>query len=253
METTVLTHLRELEKTKDVTILYACETGSRAWGFPSPDSDYDVRMIYKHGTNWYLSLSEKKDSIETMLLNRDLDITGWDIRKCLHLLRRSNGALLERLQSPIVYMEAPGFLDLWRPAAEACFSPIATMYHYLQMGRNGFEELQGQSEIKLKKLFYALRAGLACEWIRTRNSIPPIVFQNMLDELDMDNALRLYVRELVSLKAERPESYLHPANPELIRFIATCYEKAAEVSPTLKGSSKEVDLDKLFLELLNRY
>jgi len=253
-EATIFTQLTELAKSKDVTILYACETGSRAWGFPSPDSDYDVRMIYKHETNWYLSLSEKKDTIETMLMDRDLDITGWDIRKCLRLLWKSNGALLERLQSPIVYHEAPGFLDLWRPAAEACFSPVATMYHYLRMGRNGFDELQGQPEVKLKKLFYALRAALACEWIRTRNSIPPIVFQTLLEELEMDSNLRSYVKELIVIKAEKAESYLHPANPELIRFIATCYEKAGEIASSLKGSaSKEADLDNIFLELLTRY
>lgn len=254
MEATIHKQLNELAASKDFTILYACETGSRAWGFPSPDSDYDVRVIYKHDTNWYLSLSEKKDSVESMQMNGDLDITGWDIRKCLRLLWKSNGALLERLQSPIVYYEAPGFLDLWRPAAEACFSPVATMYHYLQMGRNGFGEMQGQSEIKLKKLFYALRAALACEWIRTRNTMPPIVFQTMLEELEMNNRLREFVKELVLLKSEKAESYLHPANQELNRFIADCYRKADEASPSLKGRlSKEVDLDGLFLELLNQY
>ena len=86
MKEKIIKYLNELEQAKGIEILLACETGSRAWGFPSPDSDYDVRVIYKHNKNWYLSLVEEKDTVEYFLENNDIDISGWDIRKCLKLL-----------------------------------------------------------------------------------------------------------------------------------------------------------------------
>ena len=99
-------YLDKIEIEKKVKILLACETGSRAWGFPSPDSDFDIRIIYVHKKDWYLSLNERKDSIELMFENNDIDITGWDLRKSLRLLHKSNPPLLERIQSPInLYME----------------------------------------------------------------------------------------------------------------------------------------------------
>src|SRR5690349_14763485 len=94
-------HLNKIENEFRVRILYACESGSRAWGFPSPDSDFDVRFIYVHDRDWYLSLSEDRDTIEKNLPG-DLDIGGWDIRKTLRLISKSNVIPLEWLQSPIV-------------------------------------------------------------------------------------------------------------------------------------------------------
>src|SRR3954468_4332579 len=108
MKIEIQNKLKQIEEHYKVKVLYACETGSRAWGFPSPDSDYDVRMIYVHEPDWYLSLSEGKDAIEAM--DGDLDVTGWDFRKCLRLLWKSNGTLLERIQSPIVYRDTAGLI-----------------------------------------------------------------------------------------------------------------------------------------------
>ncbi|HAN77121.1 MAG TPA: hypothetical protein DCQ31_04775 [Bacteroidales bacterium] len=81
MEHKINSYLTEIEVANDIEILLACETGSRAWGFPSPDSDYDVRLIYKHKTDWYLSLTEPKDSIELMLDDNLIDISGWELRR----------------------------------------------------------------------------------------------------------------------------------------------------------------------------
>ncbi len=105
MRARIIKTLKDIEDRHPIQILYACETGSRAWGFPSPDSDYDVRLIYKHHVNWYLTLTEQKDTLEMMSDDGELDLTGWDIRKCLKLLWKSNGALLERIQSSVVYHE----------------------------------------------------------------------------------------------------------------------------------------------------
>ena len=251
MRSTIIETIAKIEQEKNIKVLFACETGSRAWGFPSPDSDYDVRMIYKHERNWYLTISEKKDTIETMLNDGDLDITGWDIRKCLRLLWKSNGALLERLQSPIVYCEEPGFLELMKLAAETCFSPIATIYHYLHMGKNSFDDVKDEEEVKLKKLFYALRAAFACKWILDKGTTPPIVFQTMLHELDINPALTKRIEDLIELKSEKNESYIHPKEALLNAFIAEQFLRAENESNSLKSrSDKRIDLDELFLQLL---
>lgn len=251
MKERIQEQLLQIEKEKNIRILLACETGSRAWGFPSPDSDYDIRIIYTHPVDWYLSISEKKDTIEQMLDNGELDITGWDFRKCLRLLWKSNAALLERIQSPIIYIEERNFTQEIYSYATQCFSPIATIYHYLGLAKNSFSDIENATELKLKKMFYALRATLACKWIIDKNSIPPIVFITMVDELDIDASLKNRIKELIALKASKNEDYLHPKEVEIIQFIREQIDIADSKANTLSGiKNKKVDLDELFLKVV---
>lgn len=246
--------LKEIESRHNLTILYACETGSRAWGFPSPDSDYDVRMIYRHEPDWYLSLSKKKDTIEFISDDRELDVTGWDIKKCLQLLMKSNGALLERVQSPIVYLEAHGFVSELRQLAVQCYSPIATMHHYLGLARNSFEGIDNEESVRLKHLFYALRASMACKWIVDKDIMPPIVFITMLNELNIDDTLRNKIKDLIDLKADKKESYVHPRESELNRFIRNQLNMANDIADTLPSrKEKHVDLDNFFRKVLKTH
>ncbi len=89
MERTIKAGLAEIEAQENVRIVYACESGSRAWGFPSSDSDYDVRFIYLHPLEWYLSIEKRRDVIERPITGV-LDVNGWDLRKALQLFRKSN-------------------------------------------------------------------------------------------------------------------------------------------------------------------
>ncbi len=254
METKIENQLKELEQKHQVKILYACETGSRAWGFPSPDSDYDVRMIYMHDLDWYLSLADKKDTIEFMSEDGELDVTGWDIKKCLKLMWKSNGALLERVQSPIVYREENNIASLLKAYSEKCFAPIATMHHYLGMAKNSFSEIEGRNEVKLKKLFYALRATLACKWILEKNSVPPIVFITMVNELSFDQSLKDKIVTLIKLKSGQTEKYMHTAEKELNDFITKELEIADKAFENLSGrKEREVDLDFLFKQIVRTY
>jgi predicted nucleotidyltransferase len=122
--------LDQIERDEDVRIFYACESGSRAWGFESTDSDWDVRFIYVHPRDWYLTIDieEKRDVIERPI-NDELDISGWDLRKALKLLRKSNPPLLEWLSSPIVYKEAGTVAEQLRGAVAECSSPISAFHH----------------------------------------------------------------------------------------------------------------------------
>ncbi len=251
MKTKIIEAIKQLEEKHKVKVLYACETGSRAWGFPSPDSDYDVRMIYKHETDWYLSLSEKKDTIEFMSEDGELDVTGWDIKKVFHLMRKSNGALLERLQSPIKYIDEGNVSEVLKQYSEKCFSPIATMHHYLGMAKNSFADIEGNNEIKLKKLFYALRATLACKWILEKDKVPPIVFMTMIEALSFDKILKDKIVSLIELKSGKSESYMHPKEKELNDFISFELDVATKAFDSLQGRrEKEIDLDALFVKLV---
>ncbi|MEL7119886.1 MAG: nucleotidyltransferase domain-containing protein, partial [Bacteroidota bacterium] len=152
-------YLNQLEDQKSIKILLACETGSRAWGFPSPDSDFDIRIIYVHKTDWYLSLNDQRDSIELMLENNDLDISGWELKKSLQLLMKSNPPLLERIQSPIIYQSDEVFITDFVNVAQQCYSRIASLHHYLSMAQKMFDLIKQEEYYSLKKFFYALRSA----------------------------------------------------------------------------------------------
>ena len=170
--------LHEIEKENNVRILYGCESGSRAWGFASPDSDYDVRFIYARQQAHYLSIANTKDVIEVPV-NEVLDISGWDIRKALQLFMKSNAPLYEWLQSPIVYKNNLPFTRELSSLIPSYFSLRAGCHHYLSMAKNTFENDLQSRQVKLKKYFYALRPALAGLWIVENKEVPPMEFSKL--------------------------------------------------------------------------
>lgn len=243
MEKKILEKLKEIEKSKQVEILFACESGSRAWGFASPDSDYDIRFIYKHDLDHYLSLWEQPDVIEFMTED-DLDGSGWDLRKALKLLAKSNAPLLEWLYSPVVYYENEAFVTQMRELATACFSPIACLHHYLGTTKNFMEVCQAE-EVKLKSYFYALRTALAGKWIIENNSFPPVDFMELLPIAPQN--IQEKVLELMAIKAKHDEKYLHPKEVLITDFlmetVAFNQENAVGLS---SGNKMSAELDGVF-------
>lgn len=218
MENKIKTSLSETASEYQVGILYACESGSRAWGFASPDSDYDARFIYVHPENHYLGIDEQRDVIE-LPINDLLDISGWELRKALRLFRKSNAPLLEWLQSPIVYAQQDDFILELKSLMSQYFSPRATMHHYLSMTKGVFEnELSGET-VKLKKYFYALRPILACRWIADKQKVPPMEFGKLRSQLKSD--LNSVVDELLAQKAQVDETFTCQTIRELNDFIKT--------------------------------
>lgn len=242
MEEIIRQQIGNIEKEHHVRILYACESGSRAWGFASPDSDYDVRFIYVRPASQYLSIRDRKDVIE-LPVNELLDINGWDIRKALQLYLKSNSPLYEWLQSPIVYKEEGGLAGELRHLMMDYFSHRAGCHHYLSMARNTFEgELQGV-EIKLKKYFYALRPALACRWIVERQSVPPMEF-GILRKLVMNNDWQKAVDELLVQKRSVDEKAIVNPMPVLQNWIEETlayYKEKGDDIPALKKDPEELD------------
>ncbi|MBU3011498.1 nucleotidyltransferase domain-containing protein [Polaribacter vadi] len=231
--------LKEIEKRREVKILFACESGSRAWGFASPDSDYDVRFIYTKPLDWYLSVTEKKDSIDIM--NGDFDAVGWELKKHLKLMMKSNIPALEHLFSPIVYKGNDNIINEMRAIGIDCFSPIKSMFHYLSMSKK-YEEKLHKDDIKLKDLFYALRTSLAGKWILENNSLPPVIFEKMLHLVDED--MEKEIRNLMKIKSEKGESYIHTKNTKVVNLVSELIfenNKYAKTLPSEKPNTERIN------------
>jgi predicted nucleotidyltransferase len=218
----VQARLQQIEAEEAVTIVYACESGSRAWGFASADSDYDVRFLYVHPRAWYLSidLEHRRDVIERPVTDL-LDFSGWDLRKALQLLRKSNPPLLEWLSSPIVYRSVPGVVGPLRGLLPVCYAPAAAWYHYLHMAQGNYRNYLRGEEVWLKKYFYVLRPLLALLWIEQDLGAVPMAFQVMSDRLITDPALKADLDALLHAKRAGDELDRGPAIPSLGAFIDT--------------------------------
>lgn len=248
MKTKILEKLKSLEKEKDIEILLAIESGSRSWGFASPDSDYDIRFIYKHPKDWYLSPWEKRDTIEFMTED-NLDGSGWDLKKSILLLNKSNVPNLEHLYAPIFYIKNKRFLELIKPLAEQAFSPVSVVFHYLSMSKK-YLELCNKNEVKLKDYFYCLRTTLASKWVVEKGTFPPVIFHEMLDLVPKN--IYTKVQFLLSVKSEKGEKYCHTQDWELFQYLKNEIEKISIIAKTLRsGNLDKEEAEKIFTEILN--
>lgn len=209
MKNEILRQLRKIEKKERVEILYAIESGSRAWGFESKDSDYDVRFIYAHPKNWYLSIDPKRDVIE-MPLEGLLDFSGWDITKTLHLFRKSNPPLYEWLQSPIVYVKPHESILKLKKLMGDFFSLKTCLMHYFSMADHNYKDYAAKPNIKQKKYFYVLRPILACSWIIKYRSMPPMEFEKLLGSQKLSSEFLQTIDELLKRKRGGLEQDLRP-------------------------------------------
>jgi uncharacterized protein len=241
MRDEILTRLHRAEREHGVQILYACESGSRAWGFASPDSDYDVRFIYAHPPDWYLSfdIERRRDVIEYPIVDL-IDCSGWDIRKALYLFTRTNGALLEWLNSPIKYIEVGPFAQQLRGLAGPAANPLALCYHYSHMARGNAREYLFKDKVRLKKYFYVLRPLLAIRHIEAGLGIPPVEFQRLVAAV-APRDLQVAIAGLLELKRNTPELGLGEPIPVIGRFIT---EELARLGQAFVGQGRPDVLDK---------
>ena len=207
MRSEIQAQLKQLEIEQSIRILFAAESGSRAWGFASPNSDYDVRFVYVPAPEWYLSVNPKRDVIERMLPG-DLDLSGWELRKALRLFKRYNGALNEWLGSPIQYRPASATSQAMQALMPQLFKPAAALHHYGSMANSALLAMPETGPVSAKKLCYLLRALFACRYVLRHRSQPPTAFALMLEDLTADTAERDWIAEVLRAKAAAPESAL---------------------------------------------
>lgn len=248
MKNLIIDKLSEIGQSQNVEILYACESGSRAWGFASPDSDYDVRFIYIHSEDHYLGIDEQRDVIE-LPINELLDISGWELRKTLRLFRKSNAPLFEWLQSPVIYSQHDGFTSELKDLMPRYFSPRAMVHHYLSMAKGVFEGELSTETVKLKKYFYALRPILACRWILEKGNVPPMELGKL--RVLLENDLQGIVDDLLRQKSQVDEKFLIKSIKELNDFIRAQIDYCESNVPVLNSTASDsVPLNDLFRKYL---
>lgn len=249
MRDVIIEKLKEIEEKDNVRILMAVESGSRAWGFDSPDSDYDVRFIYARPVKEYLQLNTVRDVIE-LPVSDVLDINGWDINKMLRLLYRSNPTLFEWMSSPIVYLDN-GFRNQILPILPKYFYEKRGLYHYLSMAKSNYREYLKGDMVKAKKYFYVMRPILACKWIIDRKTPPPMLFRELVDS-ELPQELRSEVDRLLYLKQNMPELVLIPRIDAINRYLD---ESILGIQKCLDRMSDEPhndweELNRLFLDII---
>lgn len=244
--------LDAIESGYNVKIVFACESGSRAWGFPSRNSDYDVRFIYVRPIDWYLTidLETRRDVIETPI-DGLWDVNGWDLRKALRLLRKSNPPLLEWLQSPIVYKEESRTATRLRELLPKFYNPKAACYHYVHMAQaNNRGVLRGE-QVKQKKYFYVLRPVLACRWIERELGVVPTEFEQLLSATVEDPVVLGAIRELLERKREGEELGYGPRVPAISNFLESELDRLTASGIRRHRAETEVEeLSRVFRESL---
>lgn len=248
----IRTELKRIEKENDVQILYAVESGSRAWGFASTDSDWDVRFLYIQNPNWYLSIDDKKDNMEVLLPN-DLDFAGWELRKTLKLFRKSNPPLLEWLRSPLIYLEQYSTAEKMRELTKYYFNPKSCTYHYLHMAKGNYRDYLQNDLVRVKKYFYVLRPILACKWIECMGTMAPMEFEKLVNTQVENPELKKEIEKLLERKKSGEELDKEPRIEIINKFVEKEIEyfekKVEDYNKNLKLETEK--LDNLFRETLN--
>lgn len=243
--------LKEIEEKENVRILHAVESGSRAWGFASPDSDYDVRFIYVRPMEYYLGLQAKKDVLDWEL-NETLDINGWDLCKVLQHFHKSNAVMYEWADSPVVYHTTEDWMRV-KEAAKEYFSCKATLYHYYGTANKNYFEYLTDEYVKYKKYFYVLRPILVCKWITQKKCPPPVLFQTLMDEV-LEDDMRVTVEELLHQKKRMIESEKGRRIDRLNEYIVenlTFFKKTVDNMADDRNGDWEI-VNQVFLEVLKK-
>lgn len=255
IQTEIRRRLSRIEEEEKIHIFYACESGSRAWGFPSRDSDYDVRFLYLRPLDWYLSIDveNRRDVVEGPV-DGIYDINGWDLRKGLNLLYRSNPPLMEWLRSPIVYREDGDVAERLRELLPVYYSPRSAFYHYLHMARGNFRSYMTGEEVRQKKYFYILRPLLGIRWIEADRGPVPMEFDELV-EATVDSApLKGAIADLLEVKRSGGELDLGPRIPAISDFIEREIERLEGMDeggvPPQRAEGSMEELNRLFREVV---
>jgi hypothetical protein len=255
IKTYISAKLDDLAKEYNVKIIHAVESGSRAWGFPSKDSDYDVRFIYAHDLDHYLSVDRKRDVIETPIshdefLGVDFDMNGWDVKKAIYLALRGNAVVNEWLTSPVQYIRD----NQCHSDLQEFVSETADLRAYFHFYRNYMREpwssysRETSEKIKIKHYCYVLRCALSLEWLETCKTPPPMDVPSLLKGIDLDNALRSEIDLLISSKTKSVESDTMPRNTVLDDFIDRAINEERERPPKDEQEERHIDKANAFFK-----
>ncbi|MGV6852248.1 MAG: nucleotidyltransferase domain-containing protein [bacterium] len=236
-----------VEQEHNVKVIYAVESGSRAWGFASPNSDYDVRFIYLHKKDWYLE--GKRDVIEYPIVD-EIDLSGWDARKTLKLFHKSNPSFVEWLQSPIIYRDDGVFAHTAREILIDNYSINKGIYHYRSMAKSNYRGYLKKPLVPLKKYFYVLRPLLSIMWIEKHNNPAPIEFEKLTALVNTNADLDKAISKLIKTKKCSLEKEMVPAIPAIDEFITSELERLSHFTGIPENHFDYEPLNTLFQRIL---
>ena len=241
--------LSQIEQKKNIRILYACESGSRAWGFASPDSDYDVRFIFVRPVEDYLRVKELPDYIDAEL-NDVYDINGWDLKKFFKQLYKSNPVIFEWADSPIVYRTSEEWEKVMANMQDFVLQ-VKMLHHYRGMAKSNIRSNFSTTEVILKKYLYVLRPVLACVWIMQKHTVPPTEFSKLVEEV-LPVELKVSVDELLAVKMKIEEKEKGERIPQIDSFIEAKLNEATMFPVVDEEQENYKRLDNLFLEIVRQ-
>lgn len=253
IRTEILTRIRNAEIEHNVKVLYAVESGSRAWGFASPNSDYDVRFVYVRPMEWYLTIDveDKRDVIEYPIVD-EIDINGWDLRKALKLLWRSNPAIIEWLQSPIIYVDDGAFAKSARELIPDVYSIEKGIYHYRSMAKTNYRGYLKEEIVPIKKYFYVLRPLLSIMWLEKYKQPAPIEFHRVRELIESNVLINTEISSLLERKKISQEKETAPAIKVLNNFIEDELDRLEKINIDEKDGERSIEgLNSLFAALLS--
>lgn len=256
MENIIRKKLKEIEEQNHVRVLLALESGSRAWGFESAVSDYDVRFIYIHPPEWYLSIDpqgvgSKKDVI-TYPLKGNLDISGWEITKALRLFRKSNPTILEWLRSSPIYYHNYLFVKQLLQLEKDVFDSKPILHHYRKLAIGNYDKYFRGKEVKIKIFLYVLKSLLSCIWIEKYKSFPPVRIQELLPLID-DEQVKMKVEQLVRKKILGEDMVTLQDYQDTLQFLEVQFLSIQPLQSTQKKGQNDAtsQLNQLFRDTLS--
>jgi predicted nucleotidyltransferase len=255
MKAKILQRLSEIESRYDVKVLLAVESGSRAWGFASKDSDYDVRFVYVHRKEWYLKLIEGRDVIEELDPDGVMDFAGWDLKKALLLMGKGNCGFAEWLNSPTIYRKDEEFFQKMNTLQKDYFRKISAVNHYYHMAMNHNKRYLEKRGCEMKRFMYHLRGLLAAKWAAIHGTYPPVLFEELMEKMVEEENIKNEIGKLVELKRDSREHNTTIVNEDLVNYANRI---AAEIESMLGSFPKDKTqdykkLDDFFLNILNTF
>jgi predicted nucleotidyltransferase len=251
MSDIIMSALKEIENNNNCKILFACESGSRAWGFPSQDSDFDIRFIFIRPVEAYLGLTETTDTINCFLPN-ELDLSGWDLKKSLVNFAKSNMPLYEWLGSPIVYSDNYELSYKLKKLISTYINLKKGCYHHSSLAIKKYNEFSQKNHGSIKKLFYVLRSITAALWIIKNETNPFTSLVENLNFIDLDQTVFDKIKELIQLKETSNESDVISPDPIIIDWVTHTLGYLNSNKYNLPSNSNySLDpLNDIFLEML---
>ena len=249
----IASRLSDVERQEDIRFLIAVESGSRAWGFPSPDSDFDVRFIYARPRDWYLSLKPGRHVIERPIVD-EIDLSGWDISKALALMLNANAVVSEWLESPIRYRADDASVFALARLADISFDPHRTALHYASLAKSMWvRHLAAGEKVPVKKYFYALRPSLAIRALRMHpDTRPAMTLQKLVTQADVPATIHRIIEDLIEMKVHSNEESNCARFAEIDGLITAELANASEVPHAKLPDDLALQFDAAFRNILSR-